>query len=45
MKNRTILDDLDEVRMPREEAIDTVISAVNDRDIIVGTTGMSSRYE
>jgi len=32
-----------ETRMTREEAINTFLDSVNDRDVIVGTTGMLSR--
>ncbi|ODM99585.1 Phosphonopyruvate decarboxylase [Orchesella cincta] len=43
MQKPTILDETEHSRMPREDAIETVISTVSDKDIIVGTTGMLSR--
>ncbi|CAL8121688.1 unnamed protein product [Orchesella dallaii] len=43
MQKLTVLDEVEHSRMQREDAIETVINTVSDRDIIVGTTGMLSR--
>ena len=40
MKAKT---DLDAGRISREEAIKVVIEAINDKSVVVGTTGMLSR--
>lgn len=44
MKKATILDDGEHLKLSREVAINAVIDVVNDRDVIVGTTGMLSRF-
>jgi len=44
MQKKTILDEAEHLRMPREDAIHAILEAVHDRDIIVGTTGMLSRF-
>ena len=43
MKANTELDQIDAGRMSREKAIQVVIEAINDKSVVVGTTGMLSR--
>jgi phosphonopyruvate decarboxylase len=44
MQKKSILDDMEHLRMGREQAIQAILEAVHDRDVIVGTTGMLSRF-
>ncbi len=43
MQKKTILDEMDGIRMGREDALHAILESVHDRDVIVGTTGMLSR--
>ena len=43
MQKKGILDETEHLRMSREDAIESIISAAHDRDVVVGTTGMLSR--
>lgn len=43
MQRQSVLDGMDQIRIKREEAIQAILEAVHDRDVIVGTTGMLSR--
>ncbi len=43
MTGKGLLSEIERAYMRREEAIEAILAAAHDRDVIVGTTGMLSR--